>query len=100
MFTDEDTLYTDNLLLELPHLNWKDPDPSWRQYAACRDHPDETGDFFNGKRAHKKITQYCNQCPVTQQCWTFAVNNGIMNGVWGGRTQHELVAEVKLRAQG
>lgn len=97
MSTDTATLYTDNHMLDLPHLVWKDPNPEWRNAAVCRAHPEETDDFFNGKRSAKKIKEYCSQCPVTQQCWTYAVNNGIMHGVWGGRTQHELQAAVRLR---
>jgi WhiB family redox-sensing transcriptional regulator len=90
MYTDGDVK-----LIDLPELQWQDPDPSWRLDAACREHPDDTGDFFHGRRAVAQREYFCAHCPVTEQCWTYAVNNGVWYGSWGGRTQDELQEAVR-----
>lgn len=31
----------------------------------------------------------CNSCPVEERCLEFAIQNGIQDGMWGGRTRAE-----------
>lgn len=87
-------------VLDLPTLTWDDPDPSWRDDAACLDHPGDTDAFFHGRLAEIMRQEYCASCPVTEQCWNYAIQNGIMNGSWGNRTEKELIAAVRLNRRG
>lgn len=58
--------------------------PAWHNQAACRA-PDVNPDWFypanGGGNEAKKI---CAECPVRQQCLTYALENNIMHGIWGG----------------
>ena len=69
---------------------------SWRTQAACRTHPDPDLWFPSGETvgagAQRQIQQakaVCRQCPVQFQCLEEAIEQGIAEGVWGGRTWKE-----------
>jgi WhiB family transcriptional regulator, redox-sensing transcriptional regulator len=67
----------------------------WRAAGACRSaDPDLFFPIGNGVVAVRKALQICAGCGVRQQCLDFAMQNGEMNGVWGGTT-----AEERLRAR-
>ena len=67
----------------------------WRADGACRSADPEL--FFpvsTGVVAVGKALRICAGCGVRQQCLDFAMQNGEMNGVWGGTT-----AEERIRAR-
>lgn len=63
---------------------------NWQHHAACRDLDPEL--FFPlpldvaGELAAKTV---CGDCPVRSECLTFALRNGLDDGVWGGLTADE-----------
>jgi WhiB family redox-sensing transcriptional regulator len=64
----------------------------WHRAAACRSHADEARLWFPEARlfasaaAAKKI---CAGCPVRLKCLSYALENDIASGVWGGLTAGE-----------
>ncbi|MFF9271103.1 WhiB family transcriptional regulator [Streptomyces rochei] len=65
----------------------------WRDSSACLDHDPEL--FFpNGTEGGWKTTTHdakaiCARCPVASDCLTFALNEGIQYGIYGGLTDNE-----------
>lgn len=63
---------------------------SWRDRAACRDldtslfFPDE-GDYVGVEKAK----QFCAACPVSWECFSYAVWTNPSAGIWGGTTPDE-----------
>lgn len=47
----------------------------------------KNGNFSRARAAAAR--KLCWQCPVRQECATWAVENGEKNGIWGGFTPHE-----------
>jgi WhiB family transcriptional regulator, redox-sensing transcriptional regulator len=33
---------------------------------------------------------FCSQCPVTQECLSYAIESGQQNGIWGGLTEAQI----------
>jgi WhiB family redox-sensing transcriptional regulator len=67
-----------------------DPDLAWRLHAACRGRPGslwfaERGDVVS-VRVAKRV---CAGCPVRADCLDYALDNGIVEGIWGGRSGRE-----------
>lgn len=65
----------------------------WRQDAACR-HADPDLFFPVGTTgpALRQIAEalaICQACPVRAPCLTWALDQGISSGVWGGTTEDE-----------
>lgn len=69
-------------------------DGSWRSKAMCRGRGND--DFFiegagcSSRYLTAKIL--CFNCPVQQECLSFAINNGIKDGVWGGFAYRDRLA--------
>lgn len=67
-------------------------DQPWRLAAACREtHPKL---FFPETKATMKKDQdkaktICRTCPVQKQCLQFAMDNGIIHGIWGGKSERQ-----------
>lgn len=67
----------------------------WRDRAACKGvsldvfyfESDETN--RNLKKATDKAKSFCKECPVSEQCLAYALNEDIKFGVWGGFTSRE-----------
>jgi WhiB family transcriptional regulator, redox-sensing transcriptional regulator len=62
----------------------------WHTRAACV-HAD-FGVFFPGYTAGPMIDrakQICGGCPVRTRCLDWALSNGAVFGIWGGRTEAE-----------
>ena len=59
-------------------------DLRWRDLAACKDsyHPA----FFpeTGKRGLAAARLWCDTCPVSEECYCYAVDNDVRDGIWGG----------------
>jgi len=60
-----------------------DPQPAWRNDAACRSA--DPGGFFphHGQVPHV-VKELCGTCPVRQNCLDFAIRNRVVDGWWGG----------------
>lgn len=61
--------------------------PSWMDRAACSD---SDADFFPkvGQNA-RPAKAVCDECPVKLACLTWAIEQRINDGVFGGLTPHE-----------
>lgn len=65
----------------------------WRHEAACLDHDAEL--FFPigitgpAIRQTEEAVTVCMGCPVRSQCLQYAVDNHVVDGVWGGMGEHE-----------
>jgi hypothetical protein len=64
----------------------------WRQYGNCAKlEPEEADDFFflgRGGSPMKARQNFCDGCPVKQNCFEFAIVHD-ENGIWGGATEKE-----------
>lgn len=65
----------------------------WRERAACRDADPElffpVSDVGPGARQTAQAKEICARCPVQTQCLTFALRNGLDDGIFGGTTARE-----------
>ena len=62
----------------------------WREGAACHDAPDV--DFFPAPDDLGAITlakAVCENCPVVDDCLTFAIETRQPDGIWGGLSAKE-----------
>jgi WhiB family redox-sensing transcriptional regulator len=55
----------------------------WEERAACSgvDHADL---IFFEKKFHKQAKDICYKCPVRESCYTLAMREMLLDGVWGG----------------
>lgn len=65
----------------------------WRADAACL-HADPDlffpiGTAGPGSRQVDKARRVCHSCPVRHPCLTWALDEGITSGIWGGTTEEE-----------
>lgn len=75
-------------------------DDSWKFRGVCRDEGLLQGldmdrdDWFLDVRRVKtaKAREICQSCPVMQQCQTYAREEGIPEGVWGGEDDRQRAA--------
>jgi len=65
-------------------------DPAWMAAAACRG---LTPNLFHPEPGDSRVTlhakQVCAECPVADACLQYALDNGMDDGVWGGKTPGE-----------
>lgn len=73
----------------------------WRDIAKCKRHPLDI--FFfeteNGRYSTKKINkarEFCSDCKVQSECLSYALNENIEHGVWGGFSSRERNAIKKV----
>jgi WhiB family redox-sensing transcriptional regulator len=69
-------------------------DHSWHARGRCYGMAPKDAErlFFAGRRAHAAIAQakrLCASCPVRKDCFTFAIDNELRHGIWGGLTDRE-----------
>lgn len=77
--------------IDLPSLKFED-DGRWRDHAECRNKPEMTPVFFteNARRNRtrdmmvEEARVLCNRCSVRKECFNFAKQNQMRDGVWGG----------------
>jgi len=86
----------------LSSFHLEDNDMDWQDRAQCRD---SGVDFFPEQQVNTKsmvAIQLCNQCPVKQECFEFAMNNRIDYGIWGGKTaaNRRSIRRYKYRREG
>lgn len=66
---------------------------NWREDAACRDADPElffpVGTAGPALRQVDRAKRICGACPVRTPCLAWALDQGILSGVWGGTTEVE-----------
>lgn len=61
---------------------------TWMAEGRCRSMPPEV--FFPEDGWGVEVAQrICNTCPVQAECLEYALENRIMEGVWGGASQRQ-----------
>jgi WhiB family redox-sensing transcriptional regulator len=76
--------------VEFPNLRYQEFD--WMSLAQCKG--THTDLFFPdvataSSAVYKNAKEVCQGCPVQWDCLQFAVENGIQEGMWGGRSPNE-----------
>jgi WhiB family redox-sensing transcriptional regulator len=65
----------------------------WQSRAACRDEDPElffpVSDVGPGARQAAQAKAVCARCPVRSDCLSYALDNGLDHGVFGGTTERE-----------
>lgn len=72
----------------------------WRHRGSCRDVDPEL--FFpapKDRRALAAARSVCATCPVIAECLKWALDNGQIDGVWGGLSEDELRAHPDRKGQ-
>ncbi|MGK4906468.1 WhiB family transcriptional regulator [Streptomyces albus] len=69
-------------------------DTSWHVRGECHgmDPEDADATFFPPPGDHQAIAEaksLCEHCPVSRECFTYALDNEIREGIWGGLTPVE-----------
>ncbi|MFC7908326.1 WhiB family transcriptional regulator [Streptomyces nigra] len=69
-------------------------DHSWQERGRCHGLPAEEIDelFFHAARDRAAIDAakaICGSCPVKKECFDYALDNEIRQGMWGGLTEDE-----------
>ncbi|QFU88959.1 WhiB family transcriptional regulator [Amycolatopsis sp. YIM 10] len=66
---------------------------NWTELAACGDHDPELffplSDVGPGARQAERAKAVCAGCPVRSQCLSYALDNGLDHGIFGGATERE-----------
>lgn len=66
---------------------------NWRHQAACLDEDPElffpVSDVGPGARQVAEAKAVCARCPVRSECLTYAMDNGLNDGIFGGTTARE-----------
>lgn len=68
---------------------------NWRTAARCRT-ADAEGLFVRGAR-QREARGFCRTCPVRTECLAHALDERIEFGIWGGMTERERRALLRLR---
>jgi len=77
----------------------------WQHRAACRG--EEASVFFHDDDEREPAKSYrtraalkiCAVCPVKQQCLDHAVSVPEVYGIWGGKSQDEIRALIKVESK-
>ena len=64
------------------------------QKVPCEDYkefmfPEDFPDPVKRAAAIKLAKALCNQCPIIEACFTYALETGQAAGIWGGTEPHE-----------
>jgi WhiB family redox-sensing transcriptional regulator len=73
-------------------------DTSWMSEGRCRDYSPNT--FFPSDGVGVAIARrICANCPVKEPCLTYALDNRIEHGVWGGTSERARALIARQRRQ-
>jgi WhiB family redox-sensing transcriptional regulator len=70
-------------------------DDDWASRARC--HQSDPDDLFVTGAAQHRAKATCLGCPVRTECLAEALDNRLEWGVWGGMTERERRAVLRLR---
>lgn len=63
-------------------------DQNWRAHGLCASkNPDLW--FSIGALEHKQAKSICGRCPVRGECLSYAMEEPVDHGIWGGLTERE-----------
>lgn len=77
-------------------------DPDWMNLGYCRIMNINPHEFYPDDAAGvARARLHCQQCDVSDECLTFALEKGERWGVWGGTSerQRERIARARRRGQ-
>jgi WhiB family redox-sensing transcriptional regulator len=63
-------------------------DQNWRALGLCAE-TDADLWFSVGAVQHKEAKRICRRCPVRFECLTYAMDEPVDHGIWGGLTERE-----------
>jgi len=82
-----------------------EPSPAWRNDAACRGY--DTDLFFPEAMGHgnaigvtirvRAAKAICATCPVQDACYSYALDNNIYYGIWGGYAMSQAARRQRKR---
>ena len=81
-----------------------EPSPAWRDLAACKDK--DTDLFFPEDASKNPIgvtirvraaKAICATCPVQDACYSYALDNNIYYGIWGGYAMSQAARRQRKR---
>lgn len=67
-------------------------DQEWRAKAICAGKDNNPSWFFPykyNKKTTAKAKEICMRCPVRQECLSYAYDNNIIDGIYGGKDPKE-----------
>jgi WhiB family redox-sensing transcriptional regulator len=73
----------------------------WTEQAACKGM--DTNLFFPDDRTPQNSSKYdvakqvCAECPVKEECLTYAIENDIRVGMFGGMSRKQRRVEARMR---
>ena len=73
-----------------PAMTATDPDPSWRDRAACAGTPVENW-FLEAGQIPGVLRRICAGCPVQRECLRYALRNHVL-GIWAGTSAADRAA--------
>lgn len=77
---------------------------SWHENAVCLTEDPElffpVGTDGSARWQAEEAKTVCRRCPVVAPCLTWALENRVEHGVWGGHTQEERRVLRRRRARG
>lgn len=62
-------------------------DEVFNQYAECRG--EDLSKFFDFDDNYREAKQICNKCPIKNFCLDFAIEEGLIHGMYGGKSERE-----------
>ena len=73
----------------------------WRHHGACIGEDPElffpSGHHAVDGQQVQTAKSVCKRCPVMDECRKWAIESGIVFGIWGGQTEDERAAEIRNR---
>lgn len=71
-------------------------DTDWMEIGLCREEPPAT--FFPSDGVGVEVAKrICGNCPVSETCLEYALENRIDHGVWGGTSERQRRRILKAR---
>ena len=75
------------------------PNMYWEEDARCRRYDPEI--FFAPKAtAERRAKAICGRCPVRGDCLSFALENRVQFGIWGGMNGRERTRLLRAEVRG
>ncbi len=73
-----------------------DMNTSWKNYGSCRGLNPNI--FYPSCEEEARVAKaICRQCPVQNECLSYALKNQEKDGVWGGATERDRRRMIRQR---